>query len=131
MLTLNRFCTLLMCFHGWLSPSKCWLSRHSMTYAILKNWFLKFACIILLENISIKSIVPNNQFCLKILFTQFNFPKTSRYGLFWWLQEEQKLLNLLNPLSTSVALTKKPINWFAQQITWLVSIWGQHWHLMG
>ena len=38
---------------------------------------------------------------------------------------------MLNPLSASVALIWKPVNWFAVQINWLVSIWGQHWHLMG
>ena len=26
---------------------------------------------------------------------------------------------------------KKPLNTSALQINWLVSIWGQHWHLMG
>ena len=36
-----------------------------------------------------------------------------------------------NPLSAIVALTQKPVSWFAQQISWQVSIWGQHWHLMG
>ena len=35
-----------------------------------------------------------------------------------------------NPLNANVALIQKPDNWFAQQIDWLVSIWGQHWHLM-
>ena len=39
--------------------------------------------------------------------------------------------NDVNPLSASVALIYKPVNWFAQQINWLVSIWGKHWHLMG
>ena len=37
----------------------------------------------------------------------------------------------INPLSTSVALIEKPVNWFAQQINWLVPVWEQHWHLMG
>ena len=37
----------------------------------------------------------------------------------------------INPLSASVTLVEKPVNWFAQQINWLVSVWGQHWHLMG
>ena len=38
---------------------------------------------------------------------------------------------LFNPLNASVALIQKPVNWFAKQINWLVSIWGQQWHLMG
>ena len=37
----------------------------------------------------------------------------------------------INPLNASVALIYKPVNWFTQQINWLVSIWGQHFHLMG
>ena len=36
----------------------------------------------------------------------------------------------VNPLNASIAPTQKPVNWFAVQINWLVSIWGQHWHLM-
>ena len=36
-----------------------------------------------------------------------------------------------NPLNASVALIQKPVNWLAEQINWLVSIWGHHWHLMG
>ena len=40
-------------------------------------------------------------------------------------------LGRLNPLNASVSLILKPVNWFALQINWLVSIWGQHWHLMG
>ena len=36
-----------------------------------------------------------------------------------------KSWDLLNPLSASVALILKPVNGFAQQIDWLVSIWGQ------
>ena len=36
----------------------------------------------------------------------------------------------IKPLSAPVALIKKPVNWFAVQINWVVSIWGQHWHLM-
>ena len=38
---------------------------------------------------------------------------------------------LINPLSASVSLVQKLVNWFAQQINSLASIWGQHWHLMG
>ena len=41
------------------------------------------------------------------------------------------LQKYINPISASVALTEKPVNWFVQQISWLVSIWGQHWDLMG
>ena len=37
----------------------------------------------------------------------------------------------LNPLNVGVALIYTPANWFAMQINWLVSTWGQHWHLMG
>ena len=39
-------------------------------------------------------------------------------------------LHSINPLSVSVAVIYKPVNWFAQQINSLVSIWGQQWHLM-
>ena len=42
----------------------------------------------------------------------------------------QTLLSLVNPLSASFPLIQKPANWFALQIDWLVSIWGQHWHLL-
>ena len=37
----------------------------------------------------------------------------------------------INELNANVALILKPVNWSAQQINWLVSIWEQHWHLMG
>ena len=40
-------------------------------------------------------------------------------------------LGILKSLNASVAPVQKPVNWFAVQIIWLVSIWGQHWHLMG
>ena len=47
---------------------------------------------------------------------------------------ELKTLNfnsiLFNPLSASAALIQKQVNWLALQINWLVSTWGQHWHLM-
>ena len=33
---------------------------------------------------------------------------------------------VIDPLSGTVTLIKKPVNWCAQQIDWLVSIWGQH-----
>ena len=38
---------------------------------------------------------------------------------------------LINAVIATVALIQKPINWFALQINWLVSMWGQHWQLMG
>ena len=31
-----------------------------------------------------------------------------------------------NPLSASIAVIKEPVNWFEQQINWLVSTCGQH-----
>ena len=34
-----------------------------------------------------------------------------------------------NLLNSSVALILKSVTRFAKQIIWLVSIWGQHWHL--
>ena len=37
----------------------------------------------------------------------------------------------LNLLSASVDLIENALDWFAVQISWLVSIWGQHWHLSG
>ena len=40
-------------------------------------------------------------------------------------------ISSFNPLIASVALMQEPVNWFAVQINWLVSIWGQHWQLMG
>ena len=33
--------------------------------------------------------------------------------------------------NASVVLIKKLVNWLAVQMNWPVSIWGQHWHLMG
>ena len=33
--------------------------------------------------------------------------------------------------STCFKIPIKPVNWLAQQINWLVSIWGQHYHLIG
>ena len=36
----------------------------------------------------------------------------------------RQMINLVNPLSANVALLQKPANWFAVQINWLVSIWG-------
>ena len=61
------------------------------------------------------------------------------YSLTKWLSVREQtnkwlwvriLLLSLNPLSASVFFIKKPVIGFAQQINWLVSIWGQHWHLM-
>ena len=40
-------------------------------------------------------------------------------------------ISSFNPLIASVALIQKPVNWFAVQINWLVSIWEQYWQLMG
>ena len=47
-----------------------------------------------------------------------------------WVNETRPNLITFSPLSASVALIKKPVKWFAQQISWLVSIWRQHSHLM-
>ena len=41
------------------------------------------------------------------------------------------LLLYVNPLSACVVLIQKPANGLSEQVSWLVSIWGQHWHLMG
>ena len=35
----------------------------------------------------------------------------------------------VNPLTINVPLIQKPVNWFALQINWLVSIWEGHWSL--
>ena len=43
----------------------------------------------------------------------------------------QIVVLMINPLNTSVALIWRPVIWFAVEINWLVSIWGQHWRLMG
>ena len=40
-------------------------------------------------------------------------------------------LPCVNPLNASVDLIQKPVNGFAVQINWLVSIWRQNRHLMG
>ena len=54
---------------------------------------------------------------------------------FFWMNNRVSLEILenlkFNPLYASVALIQKPANSLAVQINWLVSIWGQHWHLMG
>ena len=47
------------------------------------------------------------------------------------LQKREAFKIALNPLSAIVAVIEKPVNWFAQQIDWLVSVWRQDWHLMG
>ena len=54
------------------------------------------------------------------LINSSNYPKPNHRGI-------------SNLLSASAALIWKPVNWFAEQINSLVSIWGQgqHWHLMG
>ena len=49
----------------------------------------------------------------------------------YWIQGFPVEPNDLNPINVSDALIYKPVNWFAMQINWLVSIWGQHWCLMG
>ena len=36
----------------------------------------------------------------------------------------------LNSLNAKVVIKKKPVNWFAKQINWLVSTWWQLWHLI-
>ena len=64
---------------------------------------------------------------LKTKFTTSNFKQ-------WKEKVSAKVKEKItepNPLSASVALIWKPVNWFAVQINWLVSIWGQYWHLMG
>ena len=57
------------------------------------------------------------------------------FRICWYLLHKSSrnilILSVVNPLSASVALIQKPVNWFVLQINWLVSIWGQHWHLMG
>ena len=35
-----------------------------------------------------------------------------------------------NSLNAKIAMIQKPINWFAEQINWLVSIWWQLWCLL-
>ena len=45
----------------------------------------------------------------------------------------RRKIYLLNPLSASVTLIKKPVNWFAQQINWQLTgfyMRATHWHLM-
>ena len=56
------------------------------------------------------------------------YKNNNEISIIGWLTS---LFLLLNPLSASTALIKKPVNWFAHQINWLVSLWRQHWHLMG
>ena len=46
-----------------------------------------------------------------------------------WIINLLKNFSCFNPLSAGVALIEKRVNWFAVQINWLVSVWGQHWHL--
>ena len=71
-------------------------------------------------------------------------PHSGSFSCFYcWLWVGKCLLSLfltlqlvfflcfLNLLNAGVALIYKPVNWFAQQINWLVSIWGLHQHLMG
>ena len=56
-------------------------------------------------------------------------------GVFWnfhnvlkW-QIGLKWVIWVNPLTINVPLIQKPVNWFALQINWLVSIWEGHWSL--
>ena len=70
---------------------------------------------LLFDEMGLESL-GDRRWCQKLTF----FYKTFSIKFFW----------LINPLSTSVALMEKPVNWFAQIINWLVSIWGQHWHLL-
>ena len=51
--------------------------------------------------------------------------------LSWYNKFIMSWTSMFNPLIASVALIYKPVNLFAVQINWLVSIWGQHWHLRG
>ena len=37
----------------------------------------------------------------------------------------------INTLNASVVLIYKPVNWLALHISWQVSLWEQHWRLMG
>ena len=37
----------------------------------------------------------------------------------------------VKPLNAGAVLIQKPVDWFTKQVNWLVSIWEQHWHLMG
>ena len=45
---------------------------------------------------------------------------------FSWDYEEY-----VKPLNAGAVLIQKPVDWFTKQVNWLVSIWEQHWHLMG
>ena len=72
----------------------------------------------LFDHVIICSLVTN-----KKRYLQYH----KSYGHQIWQGSGLKAINLSNE---SVSLIYKPVNWFAQQINWLVSIWGQHWHLM-
>ena len=63
---------------------------------------------------NLKSIRKDNAGKLILVYVDIN-PVKSKFNL----------------LNVGVALIKTAVNWFIQQIKWLVSIWGQHEHLIG
>ena len=63
---------------------------------------------------NLKSIRKDNACKLILVYVDIN-PVKSKFNL----------------LNVGVALIKKAVNWFTRQIKWLVSIWGQHEHLIG
>ena len=69
------------------------------------------------------------------IMCNFNSNKSIKFlwKFFFWQRTIWSIFlsRFFKPLSASVALIWKPVNWFAVKINWLVSIWGQHWHLMG
>ena len=77
-------------------------------------------------------------FLLKILNFCLHFLVMQKNDLMRKLRLISKLIKILTESSfkmmesalyynyASAALIQKPANWFAEQINWLVSIWGQH-----
>ena len=87
----------------------------------------------LVHNMPLKNVKTLIKARLKCLFQNSRIRKV--FALYWpkttmWNEQVSKdCLNcfvwvVINQLSASVALIQKPVNWFALQINWLVSIWG-------
>ena len=77
---------------------------------------------------------PNaGKFGLEKLRIRTLFTQCVLHDFFQWIcpSEQEHQSQVFNPLSAIVALIQKPVNWFAVQVNWLVSTWGQHWHLKG
>ena len=81
----------------------------------------------------ILQMFPNNSTMATIMeYKGFHWKEEIKWEYFSWrFREKMRHCTSIHYCKFSVALIQKPVDWFAVQISWLVSIWGQLWYLMG